>query len=155
MVLEPPDGAGESRVLVCSWTCCLLEQPLIDRSCVFIIINCSVCFQSSVFSGGLCSRSGPLHSAGAADHHRGQNQFKSDPEIICVVLFFKLNLCLIPASCLPCCQAADQRAERDGKMEVFRKFPRKAPILYMPLITTLYYCCLYHYTESEVSLRLA
>ncbi|XP_037541601.1 spermatogenesis-defective protein 39 homolog [Nematolebias whitei] len=46
-------------------------------------------------------------------------------------------------------EAADQRAERDGKMEIFRKFPRKAPILYMPLITTLYYCCLYHYNESE------
>uniref|UniRef100_A0A3Q3B750 Spermatogenesis-defective protein 39 homolog n=1 Tax=Kryptolebias marmoratus TaxID=37003 RepID=A0A3Q3B750_KRYMA len=46
-------------------------------------------------------------------------------------------------------EAADQRAERDGKMEIFQRFPRKAPILNMPLITTLYYCCLYHYNESE------
>lgn len=23
----------------------------------------------------------------------------------------------------------------------------------MPLVTTLYYCCFYHYTESEVRLR--
>uniref|UniRef100_A0A8C9Z0T1 Spermatogenesis-defective protein 39 homolog n=1 Tax=Sander lucioperca TaxID=283035 RepID=A0A8C9Z0T1_SANLU len=35
------------------------------------------------------------------------------------------------------------------KQEIFQKFPRKASILNMPLITTLYYCCFYHYTESE------
>uniref|UniRef100_G3PKG6 Spermatogenesis-defective protein 39 homolog n=1 Tax=Gasterosteus aculeatus aculeatus TaxID=481459 RepID=G3PKG6_GASAC len=40
-------------------------------------------------------------------------------------------------------------AERGGKVEVFQKFPRKASILNMPMITTLYYCCFYHYTESE------
>ncbi|KAF7231036.1 spermatogenesis-defective protein 39 homolog [Nothobranchius furzeri] len=46
-------------------------------------------------------------------------------------------------------EAADKRAERDGKVEIFRRFPRKASILNMPLITTLYYCCFYHYNESE------
>lgn len=51
-------------------------------------------------------------------------------------------------------QAADRKAEREGKLEVFQKFPRKASILNMPLITTLYYCCFYHYNEPEVRPRL-
>ncbi|KAM9840207.1 spermatogenesis-defective protein 39 homolog [Aulostomus maculatus] len=46
-------------------------------------------------------------------------------------------------------EATDRQAERAGKMEIFQKFPRKASVLNMPLITTLYYCCFYHYAESE------
>lgn len=46
-------------------------------------------------------------------------------------------------------EAADRKAEREGKVEVFRKYPRKASILNMPLVTTLYYCCFYHYNEPE------
>ncbi|XP_041831469.1 spermatogenesis-defective protein 39 homolog [Melanotaenia boesemani] len=46
-------------------------------------------------------------------------------------------------------EAADRQAERGGKVEIFQKFPRRASILNMPLVTTLYYCCLYHYTEPE------
>ncbi|XP_038629856.1 spermatogenesis-defective protein 39 homolog isoform X1 [Scyliorhinus canicula] len=43
----------------------------------------------------------------------------------------------------------DKRIEASGQMEVFRKHPRKASILHMPLVTTLYYSCFYHYGESE------
>ncbi|KAM9339052.1 spermatogenesis-defective protein 39 homolog isoform 1-T1 [Symphorus nematophorus] len=46
-------------------------------------------------------------------------------------------------------EATDQQTERGGKVEIFQKFPRRASILNMPLVTTLYYCCFYHYTESE------
>uniref|UniRef100_H2MVB8 Spermatogenesis-defective protein 39 homolog n=1 Tax=Oryzias latipes TaxID=8090 RepID=H2MVB8_ORYLA len=46
-------------------------------------------------------------------------------------------------------EAADRQAERGGKVDIFQKFPRKASILNMPLITTLYYCCFYHYGEPE------
>ncbi|XP_030576790.1 spermatogenesis-defective protein 39 homolog [Archocentrus centrarchus] len=46
-------------------------------------------------------------------------------------------------------EATDSQAERGGKVEAFQKFPRKASILNMPLITTLYYCCFYHYTEPQ------
>uniref|UniRef100_A0A3Q2FYQ3 Spermatogenesis-defective protein 39 homolog n=1 Tax=Cyprinodon variegatus TaxID=28743 RepID=A0A3Q2FYQ3_CYPVA len=46
-------------------------------------------------------------------------------------------------------EAADRKAEREGKVEIFQKCPRKASILNMPLITTLYYCCFYHYNEPE------
>ncbi|XP_051866469.1 spermatogenesis-defective protein 39 homolog [Pristis pectinata] len=43
----------------------------------------------------------------------------------------------------------DKRVEASGQMEVFKKHPRKASILHMPLVTTLYYSCFYHYGESE------
>ncbi|XP_067847161.1 spermatogenesis-defective protein 39 homolog [Heptranchias perlo] len=43
----------------------------------------------------------------------------------------------------------DKRIEASGQMEVFRKHPRKASILHMPLVTTLYYSCFYHYGESD------
>ncbi|XP_072296158.1 spermatogenesis-defective protein 39 homolog isoform X1 [Eucyclogobius newberryi] len=46
-------------------------------------------------------------------------------------------------------EAADSQAEKNGKVELFQKFPRKASILNMPLITTLYYCVYYHYCDSE------
>lgn len=46
-------------------------------------------------------------------------------------------------------EVADRQAERGGKVQIFQKFPRKASILNMPLVTTLYYCCFYHYEEPE------
>ncbi|XP_075872624.1 spermatogenesis-defective protein 39 homolog isoform X1 [Nelusetta ayraudi] len=46
-------------------------------------------------------------------------------------------------------EAADRQAERGGKVELFQKFPRRASILHMPLVTTLYYSCFYHYGEAE------
>uniref|UniRef100_A0AAR2JYA2 Spermatogenesis-defective protein 39 homolog n=1 Tax=Pygocentrus nattereri TaxID=42514 RepID=A0AAR2JYA2_PYGNA len=41
--------------------------------------------------------------------------------------------------------------DKRGDAEIFKKFPRKASILNMPIITTLYYSCFYHYGESDVS----
>ncbi|KAK0143995.1 Spermatogenesis-defective protein 39 [Merluccius polli] len=43
----------------------------------------------------------------------------------------------------------DKQVERSGQSDIFKKFPRKASILNMPLITTLYYSCFYHYSEPE------
>ncbi|KAG8562024.1 hypothetical protein GDO81_015563 [Engystomops pustulosus] len=42
----------------------------------------------------------------------------------------------------------DKHLEASGQ-ELFRKHPRKASLLFMPLVTTLFYCCIYHYTEGE------
>ncbi|KAI5619847.1 spermatogenesis-defective protein 39-like [Silurus asotus] len=39
--------------------------------------------------------------------------------------------------------------DKKGEAEIFKKYPRKASILNMPIITTLYYACFYHYGESE------
>ena len=47
-------------------------------------------------------------------------------------------------------QANDRHLEAAGQTEMFRKHPRKASILNMPLVTTLFYSCFYHYTEAEV-----
>ncbi|NXU57293.1 SPE39 protein, partial [Turnix velox] len=46
-------------------------------------------------------------------------------------------------------EANDHRLETAGQSEIFRKYPRKASILNMPLVTTLFYSCVYHYTEPE------
>ncbi|NWI36121.1 SPE39 protein, partial [Picathartes gymnocephalus] len=46
-------------------------------------------------------------------------------------------------------EANDRRLEMAGQSELFRKYPRKASILNMPLVTTLFYSCFYHYTEAE------
>ncbi|XP_054683023.1 spermatogenesis-defective protein 39 homolog isoform X3 [Grus americana] len=46
-------------------------------------------------------------------------------------------------------EANDRHLETAGQSEIFRKYPRKASILNMPLVTTLFYSCFYHYTEAE------
>ncbi|XP_029453521.1 spermatogenesis-defective protein 39 homolog [Rhinatrema bivittatum] len=46
-------------------------------------------------------------------------------------------------------EANDKHVEASGQEEIFRKHPRKASILFMPLVTTLFYSCIYHYTEGE------
>ncbi|KAL4237699.1 spermatogenesis-defective protein 39 [Mactra antiquata] len=43
----------------------------------------------------------------------------------------------------------DEMIEQEGKHLVFRQHPRKASIINMPVITTLFYCCIYHYEEPE------
>nr|XP_042714489.1 spermatogenesis-defective protein 39 homolog isoform X3 [Chrysemys picta bellii] len=47
-------------------------------------------------------------------------------------------------------EANDRHLEAAGQSEIFRKYPRKASILNMPLVTTLFYSCFYHYTEAEI-----
>uniref|UniRef100_A0A8C6A012 Spermatogenesis-defective protein 39 homolog n=1 Tax=Marmota marmota marmota TaxID=9994 RepID=A0A8C6A012_MARMA len=46
-------------------------------------------------------------------------------------------------------EANDRHLESAGQTEIFRKHPRKASILNMPLVTTLFYSCFYHYMEAE------
>ncbi|NXL56677.1 SPE39 protein, partial [Chordeiles acutipennis] len=46
-------------------------------------------------------------------------------------------------------EASDRHLEMAGQSEIFQKYPRKASILNMPLVTTLFYSCFYHYTEAE------
>ncbi|XP_023363852.1 spermatogenesis-defective protein 39 homolog [Otolemur garnettii] len=46
-------------------------------------------------------------------------------------------------------EANDRHLESAGQTEIFRKHPLKASILNMPLVTTLFYSCFYHYTEAE------
>uniref|UniRef100_A0A803JI53 Spermatogenesis-defective protein 39 homolog n=1 Tax=Xenopus tropicalis TaxID=8364 RepID=A0A803JI53_XENTR len=46
-------------------------------------------------------------------------------------------------------EANDKHLEATGQEQMFRKHPRKASLLFMPLVTTLFYACIYHYTEGE------
>ncbi|XP_023225583.1 spermatogenesis-defective protein 39 homolog [Centruroides sculpturatus] len=43
----------------------------------------------------------------------------------------------------------DLRQEREMKTPTFQNLPRTASLLNMPVVTTLYYCCLYHYNLPE------
>uniref|UniRef100_A0A669PDX5 Spermatogenesis-defective protein 39 homolog n=1 Tax=Phasianus colchicus TaxID=9054 RepID=A0A669PDX5_PHACC len=51
-------------------------------------------------------------------------------------------------------EANDRHLAMAGQSEIFRKYPRKASILNMPLVTTLFYSCFYHYTEAEPLLAM-
>lgn len=46
-------------------------------------------------------------------------------------------------------EANDKMVESSGQSDIFKKYPRKASILNMPIITTLYYSCFYHHGESD------
>ena len=45
---------------------------------------------------------------------------------------------------------ADSKAEKEGAAAVFKSHPRKESIVYKSVIDTLYYCCYYHWGETEV-----
>jgi len=51
----------------------------------------------------------------------------------------------LPVACL---QAADVLDAKRG-LAKFREVPRTASLVNMSVMTTLYYCCLYHYDLSE------
>ncbi|XP_076463825.1 spermatogenesis-defective protein 39 homolog isoform X2 [Babylonia areolata] len=44
---------------------------------------------------------------------------------------------------------SDSRAEKEAKNRMFVEFPRRRSLLNMPVTTTLFYCCLYHYHLQE------
>ncbi|XP_041353430.1 spermatogenesis-defective protein 39 homolog [Gigantopelta aegis] len=46
----------------------------------------------------------------------------------------------------------DARLEAEGRTQIFKDIPRKSSLINMSVITTLYYCCLYHYELGENSL---
>ncbi|XP_059147960.1 spermatogenesis-defective protein 39 homolog [Physella acuta] len=43
----------------------------------------------------------------------------------------------------------DASTEAAGRSTLFKDFPRKRSLLDMPVVTTLYYCCLYHFDLAE------
>ncbi|CAK8680204.1 unnamed protein product [Clavelina lepadiformis] len=44
---------------------------------------------------------------------------------------------------------SDSAAEKSGTVQVFKSHPRRDSIVYKSVITTLYYCCYYHWGEAE------
>lgn len=49
-------------------------------------------------------------------------------------------------------EADDLKQEAEGTSEIFRKLPRSASLIDSSVITTLFYCCLYHYHLPENNL---
>ena len=84
----------------------------------------------------------------------------------CINFYWSVNTIFLRFGNLPCLyikifpqflltwfflQDSDRQAELSGTVMMFKQFPRKASILNMPVITTLYYCCFYHINVGEVS----
>ncbi|XP_031572188.1 spermatogenesis-defective protein 39 homolog isoform X2 [Actinia tenebrosa] len=46
-------------------------------------------------------------------------------------------------------EASDTRAEQEGSNITMTTIPRQATLPLLPVITTLYYCCIYHYGQPE------
>ncbi|KAK7487131.1 hypothetical protein BaRGS_00021626 [Batillaria attramentaria] len=44
---------------------------------------------------------------------------------------------------------SDARLEAEGRTRLFQEFPRRRSLVDMPVTTTLFYCCLYHYHQPE------
>lgn len=44
-------------------------------------------------------------------------------------------------------QTADVNTEAQGRHPIMRLHPRKTTVVHQSLITTLFYCCFYHYDE--------
>ncbi|VDK66959.1 unnamed protein product [Anisakis simplex] len=42
-------------------------------------------------------------------------------------------------------KAADESGIKMGRLDVFKEFPKSISLIGQPLLSTLYYCCLYHY----------
>lgn len=45
---------------------------------------------------------------------------------------------------------ADSKAEKSGFALIFKSHPRKESLLNQSVISSLYYCCYYHWGEAEV-----
>ncbi|ESO86407.1 hypothetical protein LOTGIDRAFT_129312 [Lottia gigantea] len=79
-----------------------------------------------------------------------RNHFKMDPLLSSESSLVMEHIDLLERQ-LPI-EESDSKEEVSGRNQLFRDFPRRRSILDMPLITTLYYCCLYHYNLAENSL---
>ena len=51
--------------------------------------------------------------------------------------------------------STDEEVAKGGKIEIFNQFPKKASLIGQPLLTTLYYCCLYHYDLPKVGFTIS
>ncbi|XP_074662925.1 spermatogenesis-defective protein 39 homolog isoform X2 [Tubulanus polymorphus] len=78
-----------------------------------------------------------------------RTHFQSSPGISLETRLLQEHVSLLERQ-LPV-EDADSKDEREGKNQMFKEYPRAASLINMPVITTLYYCCFYHYDLSENS----
>ena len=49
---------------------------------------------------------------------------------------------------------SDAQLEASGRSQIFKDIPRKVSLIGMSVVTTLYYCCLYHFDLSGDSVLI-
>ncbi|KAL1434985.1 hypothetical protein MTO96_001541 [Rhipicephalus appendiculatus] len=76
-----------------------------------------------------------------------KSHFQSDPSLETQAELVREELKLLEMQLT--IEEQDSRAEMEGQNILMQEFPRKAPVVGTSLITTLYYCCLYHYNVSN------
>ncbi|KAH6926326.1 hypothetical protein HPB50_017110 [Hyalomma asiaticum] len=72
-----------------------------------------------------------------------KSHFQSDPSLETQAELVREELKLLEMQLT--IEEQDSRAEMEGQNILMQEFPRKAPVVGTSLVTTLYYCCLYHY----------
>lgn len=72
-----------------------------------------------------------------------KSHFQSDPSLTQQSEFIKEGIKLLEMQ-VPI-EDSDTQTEKEGKDLIMQEFPRSASLVGTPLITTLYYCCMYHY----------
>ncbi|XP_077537297.1 spermatogenesis-defective protein 39 homolog isoform X2 [Haemaphysalis longicornis] len=76
-----------------------------------------------------------------------KSHFQSDPSLEMQAELVKEELRLLEMQLA--IEEEDSRVEKEGQNILMQEFPRKAPVVGTSLVTTVYYCCLYHYNVSH------
>ncbi|XP_037575080.1 spermatogenesis-defective protein 39 homolog [Dermacentor silvarum] len=76
-----------------------------------------------------------------------KSHFQSDPSLEMQAELVREELKLLEMQLI--IEEQDSKAEKEGQNILMQEFPRKAPVVGTSLVTTLYYCCLYHYNVSN------
>lgn len=76
-----------------------------------------------------------------------KSHFQSDPSLEMQAEVVREELKLLEMQLI--IEEEDSKAEKEGLNILMQEFPRKAPVVGTSLVTTLYYCCLYHYNVSN------
>lgn len=75
-----------------------------------------------------------------------KSHFQSDPLLSVQAELIKDEIKLLEMQLI--IEEEDLRVEKEGQNLLMREFPRKASVVGTPLVSTLYYCCMYHYNTA-------
>uniref|UniRef100_A0A6B0VBJ8 Putative golgin subfamily protein a member 5 n=1 Tax=Ixodes ricinus TaxID=34613 RepID=A0A6B0VBJ8_IXORI len=75
-----------------------------------------------------------------------KSHFQSDPLLSFQAELIKDEIKLLEMQLV--IEEEDARVEKEGQNLLMREFPRKASVVGTPLVSTLYYCCMYHYNTA-------
>ncbi|EEC07760.1 hypothetical protein IscW_ISCW006613 [Ixodes scapularis] len=78
-----------------------------------------------------------------------KSHFQSDPLLSFQAELIKDEIKLLEMQLV--IEEEDARVEKEGQNLLMREFPRKASVVGTPLVSTLYYCCMYHYNTTTLT----